>query len=826
MLNLESAVQMDGLTLYQDYSDPNLYYYMPDNPELARQGGEPLFQLLLYREDIADDPGFAKNEDRGGGFLTMTVDLKVSQTKLERIEQSLPSSGGPVKLVPVPYEAGRVRITALGTSAGKAGQVSGGAADDKKPPGLVEEVLGSATPSLYGDNRAVFSMELSHRGAVLMAASLMNDGATSIAVVYELDYMGLKPARDVKIVIEGEQVYEHLRSQATVNTLWFRSNIDQEMESLVKSNNIRIEDVDYLQTLEPAERTKREADLNKLAKELAMWTFFKPGLKPGEVIAKDRGVLKVYDPSTDAARVTAGFSTPLQTAATGKGNTGDTDGPRPQGKSALKTVTRVSGKTPAPAPTSTAGTPATNRPLTAVEKWNQAGRPQAGYLLRSLSQRERTRISYSMRTVSAHKRTIAPQGSIAMISGDANLPGRIQRVDLDTEFFQAVEGSVTTSAKLDEAGVTSMSVGIRYGYNEDGSFPKDTKEFVLDKTDEKKAFQFWMDDRRTTKLQYKVQVNYRADYAIGASETALSTDWIDTELRNLDIDPRAVQGLLPVRLTAGSVNWDSVTNIQAKVSYRDADSGIDASRTVVIKRDTASVLVPIRPASLDEDAYTVTSEYFHSSGNSETVEQSMDGSVTAVLNQPPSTAVPVRVRLSDPLKRLRDASVEMSYSPPGGGPDQVKLLSLGGDKPTSADWSFFRPSLNDDPRYRYRVTLFGANTVEEGQWQESTDRQLVVGDVFPGMLEVQVEMIGDLAAAGFAIAKLTLEYKGAAEGADNREEKTLRGTMQPFTWKVPSATREPGPFRYRVEYFRQDRTKVVDEAEVTAESLLLWVPSA
>lgn len=819
MLNLDSSVQMDGLTLFQDFSDPNLYYYLPDNPELARQGGDPLFQLLLYREEIADDPAFSASEDRGGGFLTMTVDLKVSQTKLDAVKEALSRGRGEVRLVPVPFESGKVRITSLGATAGTAGQIRATTEDDKKkPPGFVEEILGSASPSLYGDNRAVFSMELSGKGALLMAASLMNDGATSIAVVYELDYLGLKPARDVKIVIESEQVYEYLHSKATVNTLWFKSNIDAEMEELRKSNKIRIEDVDYLQTLTPEERNKREAELNKLAKELASWTFFKPGLKPGEVLAKDRGEMKVYDPSTDAARVTAGFSTPLQTAATGKGNTGDTDGPRPQGKTALQKVTRVSGKTP-PASTPGTGTQA-KRPLTAVEKWNQAGRPQAGFLLRTLSQKERTKIEYSMRTVSAHKRTAAPQGSISMMSGDANLPGRIVKADLDNAFFQVIDGTVTTSAKLDEAGVSSMAIALRYGFDEDGKFPKDTKDFVLDETGEDKKFQFWMDGRKTTRLQYKVNVNYRADYAIGAAATALSTDWIDTELRNLDIDPRSVQGLLPVKLAAGEVSWEQVSSIQAKVSYQDA------SRTVVLSKENSTALVPVRPASADQDAYTVTAQFFYASGESETVVQEVDGSVTVVLNQPPSTAVPVRVRLNDPLKRLRDATVELSYTPPDGSPAQTILLALGGDKPTTATWSFFRPSLDAAATYKYRVTLFGENTVETGEWHESSDRQLLVGDAFPGMLEVKVEMIGDPTAAGFAIARLRLDYDGAPEGADAREERTIRGPMEPFTWKVPSATREPGPFKYRVEYYRADRTSVVEEAEVDAESLLLWVPSA
>lgn len=829
MLNLDSAVQRDGLTLFQDFSDPNRYYYLPGHPALARAGGEPLFQLLLYREAI--DPSVSRDQDRGGGFLTMTVDLRVPQAKLDALRSSLPGDGGEIELAPVPFESGRVRITALGSSAGSAAQVSGGGGDDAAtPPGFVEEILGSVTPGLYGDNRAVFSLELSTKGAVLMAASLMNDGASSIAVVYELDYEGLKPARDLKIVIEADQVYEYLHSKTSVSTLWFKSNIDTEMEELTKRNLIRIEDVDYLETLDTAARAKREKELQDLAKELAQWTFFKPGLEPGQVLAKDRGELTIYDPTTDAARFTDGFSTPLQTAATGRGDTGDTDGPRLQGKTALQTVTRVSGSAP---PARAEGAAGVDRPLTAVERWNLAGRPQAGFLLRTMKQSERTRISFSMSTVSAHRRTVAPQGSIALISGDSDLPGRIVKVDLDSAFFQTVEGSVTTNARLDEAGVSSMAVSIRYGFDEDGRFPKDTVEFVLDEEGQEHAFRFWMDERKTTSFQYKVEVRYRADYAIGAAQTRLSTEWIDTEVRNLDIDPRVVQGLMPVRLTAGEVSWDEVSSIQTRVDYRDAATGVDASRTVILTRSSSSALVPIRPAP-GSRAYTVSASYFFVAGGSETVELAMDGNHTVVLNQPPSRSTVVRVVLADPLQRLREATVELLYSPPDGGPEQTSLLRLGGglgggqgsDQPSTAQWTFSRPSVSDEVSYRYRVTLFGAQTVDKGPWQHISDRMLVIGDVFPGLLEVHVEMIGDLAEAGFAIARLSLDYDGSIEGADTHEERTVRGAFEPFTWRVPSATSVPGPFRYRIEYFRADRTSVVEEAEVSTENLLLWVPRA
>jgi len=74
MLNLESAVQSSGLTLFQDYSDPNLYYYLPDNPELARQGGDPFIgsgasPLALYHARLSVKGGRTTTSSTRWGSL-------------------------------------------------------------------------------------------------------------------------------------------------------------------------------------------------------------------------------------------------------------------------------------------------------------------------------------------------------------------------------------------------------------------------------------------------------------------------------------------------------------------------------------------------------------------------------------------------------------------------------------------------------------------------------------------------------------------------------------------------------------------------------------
>ena len=281
MLYLDTSLELEGVTLFRDYNAPNRYYYMPRSPRLSVEAGQPMFQLLIYRRDITDNPDFRAGDRPGGGFLTMTVDIGVPQATLTSIKTQLASRGGgnaEIDLAPVPFERGSVRVSALGASAGTAPALEGGGGEEGAPPAenrtprFVEKIMGSSRPSLYGDNRCVFSIEMSHEGAQLMRASLQDGGASQVAVIYDLEYRGLNPAYEAKITINFRQSYSYLRTRFTLNTLWFRSDIDAESERLVKEGHIKIEDVDYL-GLDPAKAAERAEKLTQLAKELATWSF-------------------------------------------------------------------------------------------------------------------------------------------------------------------------------------------------------------------------------------------------------------------------------------------------------------------------------------------------------------------------------------------------------------------------------------------------------------------------------------------------------------------------------------------------------------------------
>ncbi|MET1007862.1 MAG: hypothetical protein ABWX96_20090, partial [Propionibacteriaceae bacterium] len=786
MLYLDSALELHGLTIYRDYNTPSRYYYMPGSPRVSTDGGAQAFQLLIYRRDITDNPDFHEGDRPGGGFLTMTVDLGVPQATLNAVKAELSSrvpGGQPVDLVAVPFEEGSVRVSALGTSSAPSDGEAPPPGVADRGPRFVEEILGSAKSSLYGDNRAVFQIELSHEGALLMRASLEKGGTSQVAIVYDLAYRGLMPAYDAKITIDFKQSYSYLRTRFTANTLWFKADIDAEIEKLTKEGHIKIESADYIQA-DPAKLAENATKLQELAKELGAWTFFKPGLTPGKVVADDRGNLTVHDPTTEALATQPGVAAPLVAAGTGSGSPTDVAGPRTQGDSASAATTRVSGQPVPPVQAAAPATPAAGAAGTssAVDAWNKMGRPQAGFLLRQLSQEEQQTVTYDLRQVAAQRRTAAPQGSLRLLPGAADLPGRIEEVDLNSVFFERIAGAVTSTADFAAAGVGSMVVKLRYGERDDGSTPKDVAEVSLTRAGDSTPYAFFMDRRKTMDLEYQVVVSYRDGFALGSTAPQETSEWIRTSTRNLDVDPEVVGAVFPVTLTLGSIDWTTVQSIQSTVRYA---AGEDRERTVVFAQNTTGALVPIRPPAGASRDFTVETTFFYA-GSTEVVTATGSGATTVVINPPTTRAVPVSISAADPLARFKKVAVELSYPGTPGHPEQTRLVELAGDA-QSAAWTFFRPTDDGSARYRYRVTLFGNDgTVDVGEWAETPERQLIVGDVFEDIIEVEARfLVSDFAAAGFQGAKLTLEYPEAAPGTDGVEEEFFAGTPQPFTWRVP-----------------------------------------
>jgi len=301
MMYLERSFNKKGVTIYSDYNDPLQYYYLPDAPEFSmiehEVDGEvvkkPALLFIKYREDLDDYDGQA-DHPTGGGFLAFDVDLGYAPGFLDdvkrELEQELRTSGlltdpmAEVKLSPPQWKEGNVQLMLLDRRSDVQPLDDDATTTDQPEPSqeFVTEVLGAGIPSLYGDNRAIFSVGLTKKATTLLEKSFEDDdqNITPIGVIYNLKFAALRPAFNVKVTANWEQVYEHFSERYGVNLLIVGVDIAKVVEDLVQSQVIKIEAVDY-GVGDEGGGSQMDQAMTEL-KQLVLENFFEPVLNMGD----------------------------------------------------------------------------------------------------------------------------------------------------------------------------------------------------------------------------------------------------------------------------------------------------------------------------------------------------------------------------------------------------------------------------------------------------------------------------------------------------------------------------------------------------------------
>lgn len=278
---------IDGLSLLPDHADPLQWYYLPMAPHLttspdAVTGQElPSLQLLLFRGAVAHE---GETEVPTGGFINLDVNLGVSQKTLDDLRGKLQAQANlreAPRLAPVPVIDGSVRLLLLGK---ESEALVPGQAPHPPPPGgserFVVKISSGAKPSLYGDEQAAFSVELTQDGAVALSQAL--DGAiTPIGIVYSLDYVALRPAYTVTLRVHWDRVQEQLDERFGYSGIFVSAEIDDMVDKLIEKRDIEL-DATLLVPGGPDSGTT-ETDFAKAkaeVREMITSAFFTPSIEP------------------------------------------------------------------------------------------------------------------------------------------------------------------------------------------------------------------------------------------------------------------------------------------------------------------------------------------------------------------------------------------------------------------------------------------------------------------------------------------------------------------------------------------------------------------
>ena len=271
----------EGVAIVPDYDDPFQYYYFPNRPHLAIDDGHPAVRLLVYKANLDE---LKPEEESVAGFFYFDTTLEWPEDTLKKVAKKIQDQENLDRLPrmsPLLYKEGTVRLIFLDKSTpppappGPTGTSTGTGADETPSPASERWVIkleSSGVPSLYGNNRAIFSTVLTKEATQLVLSSF--DGFIPAGVIYDLTFVAMQRAFNVHVSADWEQVYHFLDEKTGVDLFFFQSDVEDIVAQLIEKKIIKIE-----ASLEGVGDEGMENEFNEVRKELTelvLDKFFNP----------------------------------------------------------------------------------------------------------------------------------------------------------------------------------------------------------------------------------------------------------------------------------------------------------------------------------------------------------------------------------------------------------------------------------------------------------------------------------------------------------------------------------------------------------------------
>jgi hypothetical protein len=427
--------------------------------------------------------------------------------------------------------------------------------------------------------------------------------------------------------------------------------------------------------------------------------------------------------------------------------------------------------------------------------WDELGRPQVAFTMRNISQEERKTITYSLSQIGAVAQKATPQGMLQMMCSPEELSARVHVIDLNNPFFKRVKIRVDCpGVDFNAEGVSEMTVEVRYGIRPDGTGPKDTGSALLRQPSDAVELEFFVDHTGDLGYEYRLIIDYKANFGVGVRQTHVEGPWTPTELRTLSVHPRWLGVMVPAVVEMSPNTPEDVKEIQVAVRYVRADAGVDDGSLVSLTPDHRSETVNLRLVTAG-DQVTFTPTVFYTDGASESLPTQVLPNAVAedalAIGVPKAGRLDGDVMLVDALGEVTKVVVDLEVSQAGKVVDNRSMEVAG--SATRVPWSVRLPA-RDKPaglRWRQRIA-YADGGLEQEDWTPADSTALVAGIPSEGVLAVQVRYVGPPpSSAGLAGVVVELAY------ADPGGDPTFAQTESLFFDDVSAGT--PQEWRARLK---------------------------
>jgi hypothetical protein len=266
----------EGVPVFADAEDPLQWYYLPNRPHFATdEQNRPAVRFLVLKANLDEIP---PEQEHATGFLIFDTSLSWPEATLAKVAQKLQNDRNldqPPRLVPLLFKSGTCRLMFLD----KMTPDPNAHPDPSDPPPSDQWVTmleTSGVPSLYGENRAIFSATMTKQATELLYGAF--DGFIPAGVVYDLDFVGLQPAFHIHVVADWSQVFNFIKEKHSLELIFFASDIEKTVQSLIDNKTIVFEAA--IEGVGDEGMQGQFDEVRKRVLDFVMDTFFKPTPNP------------------------------------------------------------------------------------------------------------------------------------------------------------------------------------------------------------------------------------------------------------------------------------------------------------------------------------------------------------------------------------------------------------------------------------------------------------------------------------------------------------------------------------------------------------------
>jgi hypothetical protein len=250
MLTFPEVLSMNGVVVFPDDEDPNVFYLLSEQPRLRMDNGKPVFRGLFWTDDASGaNPGVAGLR---GALLHFDVNLAITQQAQNAILDEIKRTGVQQQRVEQMEQDEKERIARMARATGADGtalpkprvpeireprigsvQFTGGTVSllEEKDGGFVAWSSAGGPPSLIGDNNSAFALRLGPEGAAVWYRGLEQD-ATAIGIKYELKFQARLPSLQIHVWAGSHQHMDVTRSAERVITNMDQGCSDSDVEHI------------------------------------------------------------------------------------------------------------------------------------------------------------------------------------------------------------------------------------------------------------------------------------------------------------------------------------------------------------------------------------------------------------------------------------------------------------------------------------------------------------------------------------------------------------------------------------------------------------------